>query len=103
MRTDRRQVDCQALNVAGVRTRNGRRLGGDAVHKVLTRTTYGAVTASTKYWKTHECKPEAVVVEMAAPPIIDVAEFEAVQTLLVQFLYRKWRARNDSNVRPSDS
>src|SRR5438067_6856592 len=35
-----------------------------------------------KLWKTRERKPEAEVVEMAVPPIIDAAEFEAVQTLL---------------------
>jgi site-specific DNA recombinase len=37
---------------------------------------------ATKLWKTREPKPEAEVVEMAVPPIIEVAEFEAVQTLL---------------------
>jgi site-specific DNA recombinase len=37
---------------------------------------------NTKHWKTRERKPEAEVVEMIVPPIIDVAEFEAVQTLL---------------------
>jgi site-specific DNA recombinase len=71
------------LNEAGIRTRDGGRWGVDAVHKVLTRTTYvGRHRFNTKYWKTRERKPEAEVVEMAAPPIIDVAEFEAVQTLL---------------------
>src|SRR3954469_8845871 len=35
-----------------------------------------------KLWKTRERKPEMEVVEMAVPPIIDAAEFEAVQTLL---------------------
>ena len=71
------------LNEAGIRTRDGGRWGVDAVHKVLTRTTYiGRHRFNTKYWKTRERKPEAEVVEMVVPPIIDAAEFEAVQTLL---------------------
>ncbi|UPK35259.1 recombinase family protein [Bradyrhizobium sp. 186] len=71
------------LNESGMRTRDGGRWGVDAVHKMLTRTTYiGRHRFNTKYWKTRERKPEAEVVEMAVPPIIDVAEFEAVQTLL---------------------
>ncbi len=37
---------------------------------------------NTKFWKTRERKPETEVVEMTVPPIIDVAEFEAVQALL---------------------
>jgi hypothetical protein len=71
------------LNEAGIRTRDGGCCGVDAVHRVLTRTTYiGRHRFNTKFWKTRERKPEAEVVEMAAPPIIDVAEFEAVQALL---------------------
>jgi DNA invertase Pin-like site-specific DNA recombinase len=71
------------LNEAGIRTRDGGRWGVDAVHKVLTRATYiGRHRFNTKFWKTRERKPETEVVEMAVPPIIDVAEFEAVQTLL---------------------
>jgi site-specific DNA recombinase len=35
-----------------------------------------------EFWKTRERKPDAEVVEMATPPIIDAAEFEAVQMLL---------------------
>jgi site-specific DNA recombinase len=53
------------------------------VHKVLTRTTYvGRHRFNTMFWKTRERKPDTEVVEMAAPPIIDAAEFEAVQALL---------------------
>jgi hypothetical protein len=53
------------------------------VHKVLTRTTYiGRHRFNTKYWKTRERKPDAEVVEMIVPPIIEAAEFEAVQTAL---------------------
>lgn len=71
------------LNESGIRTRDGGRWGVDAVHKVLTRTTFiGRHRFNTKYWKTRERKPEAEVVEMAVPPIIDAAEFEAVQALL---------------------
>src|SRR6202521_4087969 len=71
------------LNTIGIRTRDGGRWGVDAVHKVLTRTTYiGRHRFNTKFWKTRERKPEAEVVEMAVPPIIEVAEFEALQTLL---------------------
>jgi site-specific DNA recombinase len=71
------------LNESGIRTRDGGRWGVDAVHKVLTRTTYiGRHRFNTKYWKTRQRKPEAEVVEMAVPPIIDAAEFEAVQMLL---------------------
>ncbi|WP_371929912.1 recombinase family protein [Bradyrhizobium sp. CCGUVB1N3] len=71
------------LNESGIRTRDGGRWGVDAVHKVLTRTTYiGRHRFNTKFWKTRERKPEADVVEMAVPPIIEAAEFEAVQALL---------------------
>jgi len=71
------------LNSAGIRTRDGGRWGVDAVHKVLTRTTYvGRHRFNTKFWKTRERKPETDVVEMAVPPIIEPAEFEAVQLLL---------------------
>ena len=71
------------LNAAGIRTRDGGRWGIDAVHKVLTRTTYvGRHRFNTKFWKTRERKPDTEVVEMTVPPIINVAEFEAVQALL---------------------
>ena len=67
----------------GVRTRDGGRWGLAAVHDVLTRTTYiGRHRFNTRFWKTRERKPEAEVVEMTVPPIIDTAEFEAVQALL---------------------
>jgi hypothetical protein len=71
------------LNAAGIRTRDGGRWGIDAVHKVLTRTTYvGRHRFNAKFWKTRERKPETEVIEMAVPAIIDAAEFEAVQALL---------------------
>ena len=50
---------------------------------MLTRTTYvGRHPFNAKSWKTRERKPEAEIVEMAVPPIIDAAEFEAAQALL---------------------
>ena len=71
------------LNAAGIRTRDGGRWGIGAVHKVLTRTTYiGRHRFNTQFWKTRQRKPEMEVVEMAVPPIIDAAEFEAVRALL---------------------
>jgi site-specific DNA recombinase len=71
------------LNAAGVRTRDGGRWGLAAVHDVLTRTTYiGRHRFNTRFWKTRERKPEAEVVEMTVPPIIEAAEFESVQALL---------------------
>jgi site-specific DNA recombinase len=71
------------LNAIGIRTRDGGKWGIDAVHKVLTRTTYvGRHRFNTKFWKTRERKAETEVVEMAVPPIIDTAEFESVQMLL---------------------
>ena len=71
------------LNATGIRTRDGGRWGIGAVHKVLTRTAYiGRHRFNTRFWKTRERKPEAEVVEMAVPPIIDLAEFEAIQALL---------------------
>jgi site-specific DNA recombinase len=80
---DGRQVHTKHLDAAGICARDGGRWGIGAVHKVLTRTTYvGRHRFNTKFWKTRERKPEAEVIEMAVPPIIDKAEFEAVQALL---------------------
>ena len=45
------------LNESGIRTRDGGRWGVDAVHKVLTRTTYiGRHRFNTKHWKTREAQ-----------------------------------------------
>ena len=58
-------------------------MGLDAVHKVLTRTTYiGRHRFNTKFWKTRERKAETEIVEMAVPAIVDKDEFEVVQMLL---------------------
>jgi site-specific DNA recombinase len=71
------------LNASGIRTRDGGRWGVDAVHKVLTRTSYiGRHRFNTKFWKTRERKAETEIVEMAVPAIVDAEEFEAVQMLL---------------------
>jgi DNA invertase Pin-like site-specific DNA recombinase len=71
------------LNASGIRTRDGGRWGVDAVHRVLTRTTYiGRHRFNTKFWKTRERKAETEIVEMAVPAIVDTDEFEAVQMLL---------------------
>ena len=71
------------LNASGVRTRDGGRWGIDAVHKVLTRTTYiGRHRFNTKFWKSRERKAETEIVEMAVPAIVDKDEFEVVQMLL---------------------
>jgi site-specific DNA recombinase len=73
----------KCLNAAGISTRDGGRWGIGAVHKVLTRTAYiGRHRFNTKFWKTRERKPETEIVEMAVPPIVDTAEFDAVQALL---------------------
>jgi hypothetical protein len=54
-------------------------------HKVLTRPTYiGRHRFNTNLWKMRERNPGAAVVEMAVPPIVDPAEFEAVQMLLIR-------------------
>jgi site-specific DNA recombinase len=71
------------LNAIGIRTRDGGRWAIDAVHKVLTRTTYiGRHRFNTKFWKTRERKAETEIVEMAVPAIVDKDEFEVVQMLL---------------------
>jgi site-specific DNA recombinase len=71
------------LNASGIRTRDGGRWGLDAVHKVLTRTTYiGRYRFNTKFWKTRQRKPEKEIVEMTVPAIVDRQEFEVVQMLL---------------------
>src|ERR1700730_7704803 len=71
------------LSEVGIRTRDGGRWGIDAVHKVLTRTTYiGRHRFNTKFWKTRARKPETEIGEMAVTAIVDKDEFEAVQALL---------------------
>ena len=71
------------LNDNNIRTRDGGRWGLASIHQVLTRTTYiGQHRFNTRDHKTRTAKPEAEHAVMEVPPIISVAEFEAVQRAL---------------------
>jgi site-specific DNA recombinase len=71
------------LNAARVRTRDGGRWGVGGVHAVLTRTTYvGRHRFNLRRSRARERNPDAEIVEMTVPPIIDAADFAAVQVLL---------------------
>jgi site-specific DNA recombinase len=70
------------LNEAGVRARDDGHWGVGGMHEVLTRMTLIGRHRFNMFWKTRERKPDSEVVEMTVPPIIDTAEFEAVQALL---------------------
>ena len=71
------------LNDNNLRTRDGGRWGLASVHQVLTRTTYiGQHRFNTRDHKTRTPKPETEHAVMEVPPIISVAEFEAVQRSL---------------------
>ncbi len=71
------------LNRQGVRTRDGGRFAVKTVHQILTRSTYcGRHRFNAVAAKTGRRKPEAEVVEMAVPAIIDPEEFAGVQALL---------------------
>ena len=85
------------LNAVSIRTRDGGRWCLGAVHEVLTRTTYiGRHRFNTTFWKTRERKPDAEVVEMAVPPIVDATQFEALP-FGVPSSVPKWRALRESN------
>lgn len=71
------------LNENNIRTRYGGRWGKGMVHQVLTRTTYiGEHRFNTYDVKKGRAKPETEHAIMEVPPIITVAEFEAVQRSL---------------------
>ncbi|MBN4908284.1 recombinase family protein, partial [Staphylococcus sp. EG-SA-17] len=71
------------LNENNIRTRHGGRWGKGMVHQVLTRTTYiGEHRFNTYDVKKGRAKPETEHAIMEVPPIITVAEFEAVQRSL---------------------
>ena len=71
------------LNAAGVRTRDGGRWGVGGVHAVLTRTTYvGRHRFNLRRSRARHRNPDAEIVEMTVPPIVDAADFAAVQALL---------------------
>jgi len=77
------KVNCQQLNEAGIRTRDGGRWASMPCTRCFTRTTYiGRHRFNTKHWKTRERKPEGDVGRNGVPPIIAAAEFEVVQILL---------------------
>jgi hypothetical protein len=66
-------------------------MGQGAIRKLLTRKIYVG-------WRRFG-KPEAEVVEMAVPPIIDAAELEVVQALL-EIRARRSRPRASSAAQP---
>ena len=71
------------LNENNNRTRYGGRWGKGMVHQVLTRTTYiGQHRFNTYDAKKGRRKPETEHAIMEVPPIVTVAEFEAVQRSL---------------------
>jgi DNA invertase Pin-like site-specific DNA recombinase len=71
------------LNERGTRTRDGGRFGVDAVHKVLTRTTYvGRHKFNYRDYRTKAPKPESEHAIMEVPPIVTPEEFQAVQDAL---------------------
>ena len=77
------------------------RWGVDAVHKVLTRTTYiGRHRFNTKFWKTRERNAEAEIVEMAVPAIVEKDEFEVVQ-MRSRAAVRRWSPQGSSVARRS--
>ena len=71
------------LNENNIRTRYGGRWGKGMVHQVLTRTTYiGQHRFNTYDVKKGRAKPAEEHAIMEVPPIVTVAEFEAVQRSL---------------------
>ncbi len=70
------------LNGKGIFTRDGGRWGIGQVHRVLTRRTYIGEHQFNKRGKSKELKPEAEVITVPVPPLIDREIFEAVQKLL---------------------
>ena len=81
------------LNDRGIRTGTGGRWGLGAVHQILTRTTYiGRHQFNVRSWRKKERKPDAEVVEMTSPPIVDEDLFHAVQSAL--------KARSPAMVHP---
>lgn len=71
------------LNEHGMRTRDGGRFGVDAVHKVLTRTTYiGQHKFNYRDYRTKAPKPHSEHAIMQVPAIVTPEEFQAVQDAL---------------------
>lgn len=71
------------LNAKGYQTRQGGSFGVGALHHVLTNTAYtGRWKYGVRNSKTGEKHPEASIVEIAVPRILDDAVFDAAQTKL---------------------
>jgi len=71
------------LNAKGVRTRDGGRWGVAAVHQILTRSSYvGEHHFNVRNYKTGQRKALNEHAVGAAPPIVELRDFEAVQSLL---------------------
>lgn len=72
----------KCLNGKGIFTRDGGRWGIGQVHRVLTRRTYIGEHQFNKRGKSKELKPEAEVITVPVPPLIDRETFDTVQKLL---------------------
>lgn len=71
------------LNEHGYRTRRGARFGIGTIHNILTNTTYiGELIYNRNDSKTQQLKDPSEWVTVEVPPIIDRAQFEAVQAAL---------------------
>ncbi|WP_374308935.1 recombinase family protein [Methylocella sp.] len=71
------------LNSRGYRTKKGGSFGVGPTHHILTNTAYiGRWRYNTRSAKTREKKPEAEIVEIAVPAIIDQSTFDRVQAKL---------------------
>jgi hypothetical protein len=74
------------LNARRIFTRDGGRWGVGQLHRLLTQPTYIGRHEFNKRAKSKELKPASEVIDVAVPPLIDQATFDAVQAHL--------RARN---------
>ncbi len=70
------------LNARRIFTRNGGRWGIGQVHRILTRPTYAGRHEFNKRTKAKQLKPEAEVIGVDVPPLIDQATFDSVQARL---------------------
>jgi site-specific DNA recombinase len=83
------------LNRQRIFTRDGGRWGIGQVHRILPRATYAGRHEFNKRGKSKELEPASEVIDVAVPPLIDQATFDAVQAHL--------RARNPKVTRPASS
>jgi site-specific DNA recombinase len=70
------------LGQSRIFTRDGGRWGIGQVHRILTRATYIGRHEFNKRSKTKELKPVSEVIDVAVPPLIEQATFDAVQAQL---------------------